>query len=230
VPGEVGAAAEMNASPRAARRPRPGWQAGVAGSKMCRGNRLAAIGDCMTDQLPGPGTWTIDSAHSWVEFTVEHFTVAFARGIAAGPTGSITIADDLPASSARASVDVSTLTTANKVRDEKILGPDVLDAAQFPTIDFASGALRAADGGYQLDGDLTLHGITRPVTLALTPHGVITDVWGKTRLGLTATTQIQRSDFDVLKWGHVALAAGGFMVPDAVRVTLEIEAVRDEQS
>ena len=59
---------------------------------------------------------------------------------------------------------------------------------------------------------------------------MITDVWGKTRLGLTATTQIQRSDFDVLKWGHVALAAGGFMVPDAVRVTLEIEAVRDEQS
>jgi polyisoprenoid-binding protein YceI len=184
----------------------------------------------MTDQLPGPGTWTIDSTHSWVEFTVEHFTVAFARGIASGPTGSITIADDLPSSSARASIDVSTLTTANKVRDEKILGPDVLDAAQFPTIDFASRALRAADGVYQLDGDLTLHGITRPVTLALTPHGVITDVWGKTRLGLTATTQIQRSDFDVLKWGHVALAAGGFMVPDAVRVTLEIEAVRDEES
>lgn len=183
----------------------------------------------MTDQLPGPGTWTIDSVHSWVAFTVEHFTVAFARGIASGPTGSITIADDLPLSSARASVDVSTLTTANKVRDEKILGPDVLDAAQFPTIDFASVALRAAGGGYELDGDLTLHGVTRPVTLALTPHGVITDVWGKTRLGLTATTQIQRSDFDVLKWGHVALAAGGFMVPDAVRVTLEIEAVRDEQ-
>ena len=99
----------------------------------------------MTDQLPGPGTWTIDSTHSWVEFTVEHFTVAFARGIASGPTGSITIADDLPSSSAQASVDVSTLTTANKVRDEKILGPDVLDAAQFPTIDFTSRALRAAN-------------------------------------------------------------------------------------
>ena len=143
----------------------------------------------MTNQLPVPGTWTIDSVHSWVEFTVEHFTVAFARGIASGPTGSITVADDLPSSSVRASVDVSTLTTAN----------------------------------------CSLPGITRPVTLALTPHGVITDVWGKTRLGLTATTQIQRSDFDVLKWGHVALSAGGFMVPDAVRVTLEIEAVRDEE-
>jgi polyisoprenoid-binding protein YceI len=187
----------------------------------------------MSDQLPQPGTWTIDSMHSFVEFTVEHFTVAFARGIAAGPTGTITIAADLLASSVRASVDVSTLTTANKMRDEKILGPDVLDAEQYPAIDFASRALRETPGGpagYALDGDLTLHGITQPVTLAVTPHGVITDTWGKTRLGLTATAEIQRSDFDVLKFGYVALAAGGFMVPDTVRVTLEIEATRDLQA
>lgn len=185
----------------------------------------------MSDQLPGPGTWAIDPIHSFVEFTVEHFTVAFARGIAAGPTGTITIAPDLLSSSVRASIDVSTLTTANKMRDEKILGPDVLDAEQYPTIDFASRALRetpGGPGGYELDGDLTLHGITRPVTLALTPHGVITDTWEKTRLGLTATAEIQRSDFDVLKFGYVALAAGGFMVPDAVRVTLEIEATRED--
>jgi polyisoprenoid-binding protein YceI len=185
----------------------------------------------MSNQLPGPGTWTIDSTHSFVEFTVEHFTVAFAHGIAAGPTGTITIAPDLLSSSVRASVDVSTLTTANKMRDEKILGPDVLDAQQYPTIDFASRTLRTASGGpggYEVDGDLTLHGITRPVTLALTPHGVVTDTWDKTRLGLTAIAEIQRSDFDVLKFGYVALAAGGFMVPDSVRVTLEIEATRDE--
>jgi polyisoprenoid-binding protein YceI len=184
----------------------------------------------MSDQLPEPGTWTIDSTHSFVEFTVEHFTVAFAHGIAAGPAGTITIAPDLLSSSVRASIDVSTLTTANKMRDEKILGPDVLNAGQYPTIDFASRALRAVPSGYELDGDLTLHGITRPVTLALTPHGVVIDTWDKTRLGLTATTEIQRSDFDVLKFGYVALAAGGFMVPDSVRVTLEIEATRDEAS
>lgn len=183
----------------------------------------------MTDQLPGPGTWTIDPIHSFVEFTVEHFTVAFARGIAAGPTGTITIAPDPLSSSVRASVDVTTLTTANKMRDDKILGPDVLDAERYPTIDFVSRALREASHGYELDGDLTLHGVTRPVTLALTPHGVITDTWEKTRMGLTATAEIARSDFDVLKFGYVALASGGFMVPDAVRVTLEIEATRDEE-
>lgn len=183
----------------------------------------------MAEQLPEPGAWTIDSMHSFVTFTVEHFTVALARGITAGPQGTITIAEELFSSSVHASIDVSTLTTANKMRDGKILGPDVLDAGQFPTIDFASRALReTSPGQYALDGDLTMHGITRPVTLDLAARGVITDTWNKRRLGLTATTEIKRSDFDVLKFGHVALAAGGFMVPDTLRVTIEIEATRDE--
>jgi polyisoprenoid-binding protein YceI len=183
----------------------------------------------MADRLPEPGIWTIDSTHSFVAFTVEHFTVAFARGIASGPTGTITIAADPASSSVRASIDVSTLTTASTARDEKILGPDVLDAEKYPTIDFASAGLRAVSAGkYKLDGDLTIHGITRPQSLDLTVNGVITDVWNKARLGVTATTEINRSDFDVLKFGYVALAAGGFMVPDAVHVTLEIEATKDE--
>ncbi|HUZ20485.1 MAG TPA: YceI family protein [Acidimicrobiales bacterium] len=182
-----------------------------------------------TVQLPEPGTWTIDSVHSFVEFTIEHFTVAFARGIAAGPTGTIIVADDVAATSVEASIDASTLTTANAARDEKILGPDVLDVAQYPTIDFISSALRPVAGGrFALDGDLTMHGVTRPVTLELDVHGVIIDVWGRTRLGLTATADIKRSDFNAREWGYAALASGGFMVPDALRVTLEIEATKDE--
>ncbi len=181
--------------------------------------------------IPEPGTWTIDSMHSFVTFTVEHFTIAIARGIASGPTGTITIESDLPSSSVRASVDAATLTTANALRDEKIHGPDVLDVAQFPTIDFSSRTLREiSPGHYELDGDLTIHGITRPTTLDLSLRGVVTDTWNKTRLGLSATAQIRRSDFGVLKFGHVPLAAGGFMVPDAVRVALEVEATRDEDA
>jgi polyisoprenoid-binding protein YceI len=183
----------------------------------------------VADQLPEQGTWTIDSTHSFVAFTVEHFTVAFAHGITSGPTGTITVAGDLLSSSVRASIDVSSLATGSKARDEKILGADVLDAERYPAIDFASTGLRAVSPGkYALDGDLTIHGITRMQTLDLTVNGVITDVWDKERLGLTATGQIKRSDFDVLKFGYVALAAGGFMVPDAVHVTLEIEATKDE--
>lgn len=183
----------------------------------------------MAELPPEPGTWTIDSMHSFVTFTVAHFTVGNARGLASGPTGAITIEENPMESSVRATIDASTIVTGNKVRDEKIQGPDVLDVARYPVIDFASRKVsEESPGRYAVDGDLTVHGITRPVTLALAVHGVITDVWNKSRLGLTATTEIKRSDYDVLKFGHVALAGGGFMVPDSVQVTIEIEATHDE--
>jgi polyisoprenoid-binding protein YceI len=184
--------------------------------------------DALNTTPPEPGTWTIDSMHSFVTFTVEHFTVALARGLASGPAGTIHIATDLPSSSVTATIDAATLTTGNSVRDEKVLGADVLDVATYPTIEFTShGLTGSASGSYALAGDLTIHGVTRPVTLDLAFHGVITDTWGKERLGLTATAEIKRSDFGVLKFGHVPLAAGGFMVPDTVRVALDIEATRD---
>lgn len=178
--------------------------------------------------LPEPGSWTIDSMHSFVTFTVEHFTVNLARGLASGPSGTIHIAPDLLSSSVTATIDVATLTTGNSMRDERVLGPDVLDVATYPTIEFSSRALTSSrPGGYALTGDLTIHGEMRPITLDVVLRGVITDTWGKNRLGLTATGEIKRSDFGVLKFGHVPLAAGGFMVPDAVRVALDIEATHD---
>jgi len=184
--------------------------------------------DAATATLPEPGSWTIDSMHSFVTFTVEHFTVNFARGLASGPTGTIHIAPDLLSSAVNATIDVETLTTGNALRDEKVLGPDVLDVATYPRIEFSSRALtESGPGRYALAGDLTIHGVTRPVTLDVVLHGVITDTWGKNRLGLTATAEIKRSDFGVLKFGHVPLATGGFMVPDTVRVALDIEATRD---
>jgi polyisoprenoid-binding protein YceI len=190
---------------------------------------LASQPSTGTVKFPEPGTWTIDSMHSFVTFTIEHFTIAFARGLASGPKGTINIARDLLSSSVQAAIDASTLTTANALRDQKILGPDVLDVERYPTIDFSSRALReTSTDRYALDGDLTIHGVTKPVTLDLTLHGVIVDTWNKARLGLTATAQIKRSDFEVAKFGHVPLAAGGFMVPDTLRVTLEVEATRDE--
>jgi polyisoprenoid-binding protein YceI len=140
----------------------------------------------------------------------------------------VRITDDLLSSSVSASIDAATITTGNAARDEKVLGPDVLDVATYPKIDFSSRALAGSGPGrYDLTGDLTIHGVTKPVTLDLVLRGVITDTWGKTRLGLTATAEIARSDFGVLKFGHVPLAAGGFMVPDSVRITLDIEATRD---
>lgn len=178
--------------------------------------------------MPEAGTWTIDSTHSFVTFSVEHFTVALARGIATGPTGTVTIAAEPSQSSVHASIDVSTIRTGNAVRDEKIQGPDVLDMEKYPTIDYASTGLRdLGDGKYTLEGNLTLHGITRPVPLSLSFGGVIVDTWGKQRLGVTATGEIERDQFDAGEWAHAPLASGGFMVPSKVKVTLDIEATRD---
>jgi polyisoprenoid-binding protein YceI len=123
---------------------------------------------------------------------------------------------------------VSTIQAGNAIRDEKIQGPDVLDIEKYPTIDYASSGLRDLGGGnYTLEGDLTLHGITRPVPLSLSFGGVIVDTWGKQRLGVTATGEIERDKFDAGQWAHAALASGGFMVPFGVKVTLDIEATLD---
>lgn len=179
--------------------------------------------------LPATGKWTIDSVHSFVAFSVEHFTVAFARGIAAGPTGSITIAPDVTDSEVEAIIDVSTISTANAARDALIQGPDVLDIEHFKTIDFHSHSLRALGGDrFAVDGHLTMHGVTKPVTLDLVFNGVIEDSFGKTRLGLTATTDLNRNEFGSGEWAFRELASGGFMVPHVVQVTLEIEATKDE--
>ncbi|HEY1823191.1 MAG TPA: YceI family protein [Trebonia sp.] len=178
---------------------------------------------------PEPGAWTIDQVHSFVSFSVEHMGIAVARGLTAGPSGTITIAPGLTSSAVTAAIDASTLTTGNGFRDGKILGPDVLDAKQFPVIEFASDALReTGQDSYDLDGRLTLRGVTRPLTLSLRFNGVITDSWGKTRLGVTASGTLRRDEFGAGDWGHVPLPLGGIMVPHAVSVVLDIEAVKDE--
>jgi len=178
--------------------------------------------------LPETGTWTIDSTHSFVAFSVEHYTVAFARGIAAGPAGTITIDPDLTQSSVEAAIDATTVTTASAARDEKILGPDVLDVERFPTIDFHSHSLRPnGEHRYVLEGHLTLHGVTQPVELDLSFNGIVEDGWGKTRLGLSASTILVREQFGSGDWAHRALPTGGFMVPHEVKIELEIEATKD---
>jgi polyisoprenoid-binding protein YceI len=178
--------------------------------------------------LPEAGSWTIDSVHSFVTFTVEHYTIAFARGIAAGPTGTITIDSDVTNSSVDASIDATTVTTANEARDAKILGPDVLDVEKFPTIDFHSHGLRpAGDHRYVLDGHLTLHGVTQPVELDLAFNGIVEDSWGNSRLGLSASTELNRDQFGSGEWANRALVTGGFMVPHEVKINLEIEATKD---
>jgi polyisoprenoid-binding protein YceI len=177
---------------------------------------------------PEPGAWTIDPVHSFVTFRVWHQAVSYARGMAAGPTGIITITPDLLDSSVQASIDASSLTTLHPVRDAKVRGDEVLGTARFPSIDFVStGLWSTGEHYYELGGQLSLHGMTRDISLDLAFNGVVEDNWGKRRLGVTAKAGLARDDFGVGSWGHVPLVVGGFMVPDRVDVTLDIEATKD---
>lgn len=180
---------------------------------------------------PEPGTWLIDPVHSFVTFNVLHMAVSFARGMAAGPTGVITIEPDLLDSRVEAQIDASSLTTLNALRDSKVHGPELLDVSNFAFITFVSSGLwSSGENLYELAGDLTLHGVTKTISLDLVLNGVVLDTWGKRRLGLTATTELARDDFGVGEWGHVPLRAGGFMVPSRVKVTLDIEATKEPES
>ena len=179
--------------------------------------------------IPEPGIWIIDPVHSFVSFRVWHQAVSYARGMAAGPTGVITIEADLLDSGVVATIDATTITTLHPVRDAKVRGIEVLDVERFPRIEFTSTGLSLSEQNrYAMGGRLNMHGITKQVSLDLAFNGVVEDNWGKPRLGVTANADLVRNDFGIGSWGNVALKAGGFMVPGRVEVTLDIEATRDD--
>jgi polyisoprenoid-binding protein YceI len=181
-------------------------------------------------ESPEPGRWTIDALHSFVSFSIWHMTISHARGMAVGPTGTITVRPDFLESSVDATIDAATLTTLNPVRDAKMRGPELLEVERYPTIHFVStGLFPSGENYYELSGRLSIHGATMDVSLDLVFNGVVTDTWGKERMGVSATTELSRDDFGVGEWGHVLLPAGGFMVPNHLKVKVDIEATKEEE-
>ncbi len=170
--------------------------------------------------------WQIDPAHSDALFSVRHMGIANVHGSFSGVTGTVTLDDkNMAQSSVDATIDTTTVDTANAMRDKDLKGPNFLDVAKFPTMHFVSTKLVQTNGQWQLLGTLTLHGVTKPVTLALDTTGKEQlDPWGKTRRGFTATTTINRRDFGVVWSG--TLKSGDAVVADAVQITLEVELIR----
>ncbi|MBX3025177.1 YceI family protein [bacterium] len=175
----------------------------------------------------GTATWQIDPDHSSAQFAIKHLMVSTVRGTIGPVTGTVTIDDgDLTKSSVTASIDAKGIDTRNQKRDDHLRSPEFFDVATFPAITFTSTAIeKAGDGAYAVRGDLTLHGVTKPVTLKVegspTP---MRDPFGNTKLGGTATTRINRKDFG-LNWSK-ALDGGGVVVGDDVDVTLDIELIK----
>ncbi len=170
------------------------------------------------------GTWEIDPSHSSVEFSVRHMMFSKVRGRFGSFRGTIVIGEDPRDSSVEAAVDVASVDTGDENRDAHLRSADFFDVERFPEMTFVSRAVRQEGERYVVAGDLTLHGVTRPVELDLELNGIGTDPYGRTRAGFTATTELSRKDFG-LEW-NVALETGGVLVGDKVQVALEIQAVR----
>ena len=176
-------------------------------------------------QIPGylTGTWDIDPVHSDVSFTVRHMMVSKVRGRLGTFSGEIVTAPAFTDSTVTATVDASSIDTGNAQRDGHVRSADFFEVETYPTWAFRSTAIRADGDEYSLDGELTIKGVTRPVSFVLEANGFGPDAYGGTRAGFSAATTINRSDFGV----DIAmpLDGGGVVVSDKVAVTLEIEAV-----
>ncbi len=172
-------------------------------------------------------TWQIDPAHTNVEFTVRHLMISNVKGQFQRTSGTIS-ANGTDAASAKidATIDASSIDTRVDGRDAHLKSGDFLDVAKFPAITFKSTKVEAAGPGkWKVTGDLTLHGVTKPVVLDVEGAGApIHDPMGHTRAGASATTKIDRRDFG-LTWNK-ALEAGGVMVGDEVAISIDVEAIK----
>jgi polyisoprenoid-binding protein YceI len=170
------------------------------------------------------GTWNVDPAHSEVGFHVKHMGIATVKGSFKEFAGSLTIAEDGTAT-ASGTVQVASVDTREAQRDEHLKSPDFFDAATHEQITFQSTSITAVDDEtFKITGDITIHGITKPITLEAVFEGTDEDPWGNTRVGLTVTGQINRSDFE-MKFNQ-ALGSGNMLVSDKVKLQLDISAVK----
>jgi polyisoprenoid-binding protein YceI len=172
-------------------------------------------------------TYNIDPSHSGAHFKVRHLMISWVRGEFTKVSGTATFQDANPGvSSVSAEIDVNSINTREPDRDKDLLSANFLDAAKYPTITFKSTKI-AHEGNdeYKVTGDLTIHGVTRPVVLevdSVTPE--IKDPWGFYRRGAAATTRISRKEFG-LTYSPV-LETGGVIVGDEIDISLDVELVR----
>lgn len=178
--------------------------------------------------IPGyvVGTWTIDPVHSEVGFSVRHMMVSKVRGKFTSFSGTLTTAEDPTQSSVTATIDLASINTGNEDRDNHLRSADFFGVDENKTMTFRSTGIRSDGDDFILDGELTLHGVTKAVSLKLELGGFGPDPYGGTRAGFTATGEINRKDFGIDF--NAALETGGLVVADKVTVQLEIEAVLDK--
>lgn len=170
--------------------------------------------------------YTIDTDHSTIGFKIRHLGISNVKGQLLKFNGTFSYdPSKVVASSTEAKIEATSIDTDNKKRDDHLRSPEFLDDKKFPLIEFKSKEIQeVTKDGFNVLGDLTIHGITKPVTLAVVNGGVVQDPWGNERAAFTATTKINRKDFG-LTWNKV-LESGGLVVGEDVQVELEVEGIK----
>ena len=177
--------------------------------------------------VPGylTGTWDLDPAHSEVAFSVRHLMLSKVRGRFAEFSGTFVTAEHPLDSSVEATIDLSSIDTNSADRDAHLRSADFFDVDQHPTMSYRSTGIRPDGEHWVVDGELSLHGVTRSVPLELELHGFLPDSpFCDTLFGFTATAEINRDDFGITF--NSVLESGGLALGNKVQVTLEIEAIR----
>ena len=171
--------------------------------------------------------WTIDPAHTVAEFKVKHMMISNVKGRFSGVSGEL-VYDEAEVTNSRviATLDAASINTGDPQRDGHLKRADFLDVDNFPTLTFGSSRItRRGDLAFDVEGELTIHGVTRKVTFTVEgPTAPGKDPWGKTRIGIFATAKINRKDFGLM-W-NTALETGGILVGDEEAISLDVQFVQ----
>jgi polyisoprenoid-binding protein YceI len=171
------------------------------------------------------GTWAVDPAHSRVGFAVKHLGIATVRGTFESFDGALVIGDDLASGRITGTVAAASVNTQEAQRDEHLRSADFFDATEYPQITFTADVLRQRDDDeFDIEGELALHGVNRPITLRAVVQGVETDPWGNERVGLEITGELSRGEYG-MKFNQV-LGSGNALVSDKVKISLDVSAVK----
>ena len=180
-------------------------------------------------EIPAPGKYAIDPAHTSVEFIGRHLMITKVRGRFPEVSGTITIDDEPERSHVEVELQVASLDTGNSDRDGQLRSPDFFDVDEYPTITFRSTDVEAGTSGtWAVTGDLTVRDVTRPITLEVDFDGANVSPIGDERIAFSAAAEVDREDWG-LTW-NMALETGGVLVGKKVRIELNVQAVAAARS
>lgn len=181
----------------------------------------------IASSLPTPGRYVVDPTHSAISLTIRHLVAARVRGRFTDFSGEVIVNEDQLASTTNVSINVASIDTGVEDRDTHLRSADFFDVEQYPTATFVSKSVKAVSNGtFALDGELTIRGVAKPVTLDLVFGGEVVDPWGGVRAVFSASATINREEFG-LTWNQ-ALETGGVMVGKTAKIEIDIEAVKQD--